>query len=123
MKKTDPTAAKQYFTEEKLGTNYNKFNDFYFGTDEQVNKFVADLAEKLPEGPETVGQEGERINIPREEVLAKIDSEMTPALKNLVRDYFNGKDLSDYAKLQLEKMANRNNLTQSELLDYLAMMQ
>jgi len=55
--------------------------------------------------------------------LNEIDNEMTPALRNLVRDYFKGKDLSDYAKLQLEKMANRHNLSQSELLDYLAMMQ
>jgi len=50
MKKDDPTAAKQYFTEEKLGQNYSKFTNFYFGTDEQVNKMVADLAKKLPEG-------------------------------------------------------------------------
>ena len=117
LKQTDPSAAKQFYKTNKL---WNYF-DMYNAGNLEINKKIGEMMSDLPDAPEITNRAGEQLNPSYQQQAMEImsDPSVSESLMYIVNDYYQGKELSDYAKLKIERLANKHDMTSDEVLQFL----
>jgi hypothetical protein len=109
--------AKQLYKQLKMW----EYFDFMDASQRQINIKIGSMLNELPDGPEVYSREGEQMNINSQEMAINIANELSPSMMAEVQNYYSGEEMDDYAKLKLERIANKYDMSSNEVLQYLAM--
>ena len=119
LKEIDPAEAKNFYKQNKLW----EYFDLYEQAQRETNKKIGETLFDLPNAPEIPNRAGEPMNVSAQQTAMELYSQLTPAMLAELQNYYQGEELDDYAKLRIEKLANRYDMTSDEVLQYLAMLQ